>query len=97
MSMMPTGTRPRWTALAVLAASLTLGGGPARGQDADIPLIKVAEVQRLLKQGSKVLLVDVRSNQEFLARHIKGAVSIPLDSIEQRRAEVPRQGLVVLY
>lgn len=95
--MMLTQTRTRWTALAALAVSLTLGGGPARGQDADIRLVKVAEVQRLLKQGSKLLLVDVRSNQEFLARHIKGAVSIPLDSIEQRRSEVPRQGLVVLY
>ena len=95
--MMLTRTRPRWTALAVLALSLALGGGPARGQDADIRFVKVAEVQRLLKQGQKLLLVDVRSNQEFLARHIKDAVSIPLDVIEQRQGEVPRQGLVVLY
>jgi hypothetical protein len=92
-----TRSRPPWTALAILAASLTLGGGLARGQEADVRLVKVAEVQRLLKRGEKILLVDVRTNQEFLTRHIKGAVSIPLDSIEQRHAEVPRQGLVVLY
>ena len=41
--------------------------------------------------------IDVRSRQEYLTRHIKGAISIPLDTIELRAGEVSRQGLVVLY
>jgi rhodanese-related sulfurtransferase len=32
-----------------------------------------------------------------LIRHIKGAVSIPVDSIEMRSREIPRDGIVVLY
>jgi rhodanese-related sulfurtransferase len=77
---------------------VALGLGPgAAAQDADVRLMKVAEVTKRLTQKEKVLIVDVRSSQEFLARHIKGAVSIPLAQIEQRHGEVPRQGLVVLY
>ncbi len=41
--------------------------------------------------------MDVRSRQEYLTRHIKNAVSIPLDTIDLRAGEIPRQGLVVLY
>lgn len=39
----------------------------------------------------------VRSREEYLARHIKGAVSIPLDALQQRYRELPRQGFVVFY
>jgi rhodanese-related sulfurtransferase len=77
---------------------VALGLGPgAAAQDADIRMIKVAEVTKRLAQKDKILIVDVRAPQEFLARHIKSAVSVPLSQIEQRHGEIPRQGLVVLY
>jgi rhodanese-related sulfurtransferase len=44
-----------------------------------------------------VALVDVRSRQEYLIRHIKGALSIPIDSIDVRSRDIPREGIVVLY
>jgi rhodanese-related sulfurtransferase len=62
-----------------------------------IALIKVSELTALLRKGTQVQIVDVRARQEYLSRHIKGAVSIPLDTIEARAGEVSRQGLVVLY
>lgn len=82
--------------LLLLPAALAAGSA-ARAQDGPITYIKVAEVNALLQRGVRVHLIDVRSRQEYLARHIKGAVSIPLNVIEDRAAEVPRQGLVVLY
>ena len=86
-------------AVLVFLAALLLPGASREtsAQPVQFDLIKVAQLSFLLKKSAKVQIIDVRSHQEFLTRHIKGAVSIPLDRIEQRAAEVPRQGLVVLY
>jgi hypothetical protein len=88
-------------ALAVLGAVLAVGAPPAGVAQTPPPstfeLIKVAQLNALLKKGAPAQIIDVRARQEYLARHIKGAISIPLDTIELRAGEVPRQGLVVLY
>ena len=83
----------------VLVAGVSLGSQAAMppGSDLPIELIRVKQVSQLLSDGAPVLLVDVRSRQDYLIRHIKGAVSIPIDSIEARTSEIPRDGLVVLY
>ena len=95
---MTVGLRFVGTSLVVLAATLLAGGSrETTAQQPPIELIKVTQLDFLLKKSQKVQVVDVRSRQEYLTRHIKGAVSIPLDTIELRSGEVPRQGLVVLY
>ena len=82
----------------VLMAGLSLGGqAPMLGSDIPIELMRVKQVAQLLSDGAQVVLVDVRSRQEYLIRHIKGALSIPIDSIDVRTREIPRDGLVVLY
>jgi hypothetical protein len=82
----------------VLGASLSQAGQlPPPGGDVPIEFIQVKQVAQLLSDGAKVALVDVRSRQDYLIRHIKGAVSVPLDSIDGRAREIPRDGLVVLY
>ena len=84
--------------LALLAAALLPGASRVGGaQEPPIELIKVEQLSALLRKGSPAQVVDVRSRQEYLTRHIKGAISIPLDTIELRAGEVSRQGLVVLY
>jgi hypothetical protein len=84
--------------LMLLMVLLLPGASPvANAQTSQFEIIKVAELNALLKKGTKVSIVDVRSRQEYLTRHIKGAVSIPLDTVELRAGEIPRQGLVVLY
>ena len=92
--------RPRFAPalLALLAATLLPGVPRVSGaQQPPIELIKVDQLSSLLRKGTQVQIIDVRSRQEYLTRHIKGAVSIPLDTIELRAGEVPRQALVVLY
>ena len=49
-----------------------------------------------LRKGA-VVLVDVRPVEEFEARHIKGARSIPIDELEERLAELPADREVVAY
>ena len=91
--------RPGVVSALVLLAVAFLPGA-SRAVDAQQPAferIKVAQLDYLLRKGTQVQLVDVRSRQEYLSRHIKNAVSIPLDTIELRAGEIPRQGLVVLY
>ena len=94
--------RPRWVAsivlTLVLVAGLSLGGqAPLPGGDIPIDFIRVKQVAQLLSDGAPVMIVDVRSRQEYLIRHIKGALSIPIDSIEVRSRDIPRDGIVVLY
>jgi hypothetical protein len=82
----------------ILVASLSLGGqAPIPGGEMPIDFIRVKQVAQLLSDGARVVLVDVRSRQDYLIRHIKGAASIPLDSIDARASEIPRDGLVIFY
>ena len=84
--------------LALLAVALLPGAARVgTAQQTPFELIQVDELSALLRKGTPAQVIDVRSRQEFLTRHIKGAISIPLDTIEMRAGEVSRQGLVVLY
>jgi hypothetical protein len=92
--------RPRFVpALLALLAGALLPWAPSavHAQPLSFELIKVAQLDYLLRKSTQIQIVDVRSRQEYLTRHIKGAVSIPLDTIDLRAGEIPRQGLVVLY
>jgi rhodanese-related sulfurtransferase len=62
-----------------------------------IAFITVADVHQLIERGTAVLFIDVRGQQEYLARHITGAISIPLRTLPERSQEIPRERLVVLY
>lgn len=54
------------------------------------------ELQELAKT-SDVTVLDVRPTEEYAAGHIPGAVSIPLDELADRLAELPDDGQVVAY
>jgi rhodanese-related sulfurtransferase len=80
-----------------ITLALGLGVGVAFAQDPLIQFIRVTEVSQLVKQDMRITFVDVRSRQEYLIQHIKGAVSIPASALDARFREIPREGLVVLY
>jgi rhodanese-related sulfurtransferase len=52
-----------------------------------------------LDRGEAPLIIDARSQAEFAAGHVPGAVNIPFDQIARRAAEVPgpRDREVILY
>ena len=44
-----------------------------------------------------VVVVDVRPPEEYASGHIAGAISIPLEELEQRLASLPRDAEIVAY
>ena len=53
------------------------------------------EVKVLLKD--KAVLLDVRPRQEFEAGHLRGAINIPIDELQNRQGELPRDRQIVTY
>jgi rhodanese-related sulfurtransferase len=58
--------------------------------------ISAADAVTFLKQNPETVVVDVRTSSEFQAGHIPGARLIPVDEIENRIAEIPREAQHVL-
>ena len=48
-------------------------------------------------EDDQILLLDVRPNREYSYGHIRGAISMPLDELEQHMAELPRNLPIVVY
>jgi rhodanese-related sulfurtransferase len=75
----------------LLLPALALAGAPAD--------ISRAELQARQAEGAAIVLVDVRSPEEFAAGHIPGAVNIPVDQVAGRLDEFRAFGdrEIVLY
>ena len=54
------------------------------------------ELRQRLQEGD-VMVLDVRPTEEYRAGHIPGALSIPIDDLEARLAELPRRRESVAY
>jgi rhodanese-related sulfurtransferase len=80
-----------------VAGLLLMGASPAAPPDFPVTYISVDELKNLLDRRARVDVIDVRTEGEYDALHIKGARSIPLRSMRERAAVIPRAGLVVLY
>jgi len=55
--------------------------------EADVPRVTVEEAKAAFDSGAAVI-VDVRTTQSFVTRHIAGALSIPLTRIEENPKSV---------
>jgi rhodanese-related sulfurtransferase len=65
------------------------------GDDGGRPVTR-DELQRL-GETTPLTILDVRPREEYAAGHIPGAVSIPLDELDARLAELPDDGQIVAY
>jgi rhodanese-related sulfurtransferase/DNA-binding transcriptional ArsR family regulator len=65
------------------------------GPDGGEPVTR-DQLQQLARRRN-VTVLDVRPQEEYAAGHIPGAVSIPLDELADRLAELPDGGQVVAY
>ena len=86
----------KFMALAVTLAMAVPATAIAAGEEG-VEVISVDALRQLQSTPRRILIVDVRSSEEFREKHIKDAVNIPLTEIERRVGEIPKQGLVVLY
>ena len=75
----------------LLAGIVGCGAGPAvAGVD-----VSVDEALQLW-QDKAAILIDVRTPAEYKVGHIPGVANIPLDELEKRMGEVPKDSKVVL-
>jgi rhodanese-related sulfurtransferase len=56
-----------------------------------------AEELKALIDKDQVIVIDVRSAEQFVAAHVKGALHIPVASIEGETQYLPKNRLVVTY
>lgn len=90
-----------WVALRSLAAERLPGVqglveaylGSREGLEA----INGDELLARMKAGEPLVVVDVRPVEEYQAAHVAGAVSIPLEELEQRLRELPHDRDIVAY
>jgi rhodanese-related sulfurtransferase/DNA-binding transcriptional ArsR family regulator len=68
-----------------------ISASPTRSQAVDRD-----ELMQRAKSGESVV-IDVRPASEFASGHLPGAVSVPLDQLEKRLADLPRDREVVAY
>lgn len=65
----------------------------------DKKILETLSLDELLQKNrkQKILLLDVRPDEEFDYGHIKGAVSIPLSELKKRMNELPKNKTIVAY
>ena len=73
--------------LACLLLAVALVGCPAQAED--VPKMAPEDLLEALKaKEDEVLVLDVRSEEEYMSGHVPGAVHIPYDELEDRLDEV---------
>lgn len=91
---------------AVLLGSQPAGADPSRYPEfaqRSLPanvtpvFISVDELAKDIIAGTKPLIIDVRTAQEYREAHILGAVSAPLGEFQGHMKSIPRDRPVVLY
>jgi rhodanese-related sulfurtransferase/DNA-binding transcriptional ArsR family regulator len=90
-----------WRALRTLAASRLaeierLAAAYLGGRDQLEPVTR-EELARRLRDGDRLVVLDVRPAAEHAAGHLPGAVSIPVGELRRRLAELPGDREVVAY
>ncbi len=65
------------------------------GQEPVEPLDRKKLLQRV--RNDEVIIIDVRPVDEYESGHLRGAISIPLDELETRVAELPQDREIVAY
>jgi rhodanese-related sulfurtransferase len=104
MTQKSTSSHKRWFLLGIVSVMVMLlvaacGSAPAaQNVAAQVQLsdeISVQQAYELYEEGT--FFLDVRTQEEWDAYHIEGATLIPLDQLESRVDEVPRdQDIVVV-
>jgi rhodanese-related sulfurtransferase len=77
------------TTLTLLALALSVATGRAAQSEA-ARQTPVDALKQKLDAGEKVLVIDVRSDDEVKSGSIPGAIHIPLEQLESRMKEIPK-------
>ena len=76
-------------AFIALAASLCFAGEPKN--------VSSAQAKALLAKDKRIVLLDVRTPEEYRQAHLRGSVLIPLGELGKRVQEIPRNRPLLVY
>ena len=62
----------------------------------DLDALSVDEVLTRARKG-EVVILDVRPNEEYAAGHLKGALNLTVEELEERLADLPKDKTIVAY
>jgi predicted sulfurtransferase len=68
---------------------------PATGRAVGAKEISPEELRARIDAKSKTLIIDVRDPQEFAKATIKGALNIPIEQLQERLKDIPRDTTLV--
>jgi rhodanese-related sulfurtransferase len=78
-------------AIACVAAGLGVLAAPASAQrSATAKETPAAVLRQKLDAGEKLLVIDVRSDEEVASGSIPGAIHIPMEQLEARMKDIPK-------
>jgi hypothetical protein len=82
-----------------LGGSVAFAGQEGHKEDQDAPRITVAELLARLDKQAPVVIIDSRSegSWEGSDKQIKGSVRIPIDQLDARMNELPKDKEIVIY
>lgn len=67
------------------------------GDEDDIEELTKEELWKRIKRKERLVVLDVRPQEEYDAGHLPGAISIPLDELKKRMKELPKNKEIVAY
>lgn len=66
------------------------------GHEDNAPRITIEEAKKDFDAGN-VVFVDTRAESQYKAEHIKGAISLPIETAEARWKELPKDKKIIAY
>jgi rhodanese-related sulfurtransferase len=67
------------------------------GQQLGYKTISVSDASAMIQSSSNLLVVDVRTPQEYAQGHLKGAINIPLSDLPLRMSGLDRNRPILVY
>jgi hypothetical protein len=71
-----------------------IAADPQTGRAIGAKEIAPDELKKLVEQKAKVIMIDVRDESQFQKETIKGAIHIPLEDVEMRLKEIPKDTIL---
>ena len=85
----------RWIRMCFMILAALIAAGCSQSPAGTSVDVSVDEALRLW-QAKEAILIDVRTPAEYREGHIPGVANIPLDELEKRLGEIPKDKKVVL-
>jgi rhodanese-related sulfurtransferase len=89
---------PIFIALTIfLVGSLLICGCKSIDAKGDVIQISVEKVYKIINEKKDYFILDVRTKEEFDSGHLESAMLIPLDELESRLSELPKDKPIIVY